>query len=312
MTTTILNYKRRGFTLVELIVAMGITVILLTLLVSVTAVALDGWRISRNKVRAGRQAKAALSQLSNDFESMVVRAGNDFEWLYADTSSDSLGPNDTKSPNAARLIFFSAATDRYNGDIGGNDDNGGNVSAVGYELFYKDPITDAEGTDHDVFVLYRSLVDPKTGPNEGAFYELLGQEDLESEFTRKYGSRVDDAENFVCENIFEMSVVFTIEYTEAGADSTDVKIKRMTIIDTGSPESAQKFRVTGNSIEVDGNDNGAFNRGRIVAVDVSLTVLTDAGIAAIKRVNFRSNEAREKFLRKNSYQYSKTILLPQP
>ena len=69
----------RGFTLVELIVAMGITIIILTLLVSITGVALDGWRVSRNKVRAARQAKAALEQVSKDFESMVVRRGNNYE-----------------------------------------------------------------------------------------------------------------------------------------------------------------------------------------------------------------------------------------
>ena len=59
--TIALTPKRRGFTLAELMVAMGITVLLLTLLVSVTGVALDGWRLSRNKVRASRQAKAALT-----------------------------------------------------------------------------------------------------------------------------------------------------------------------------------------------------------------------------------------------------------
>ena len=83
-----MNDRRKGFTLAELLVAMGITAIILTLLVSVTGVALDGWRISRNKVRASRQAKAALDQLSRDFESMVVRSGNEFEWLFAESEAD--------------------------------------------------------------------------------------------------------------------------------------------------------------------------------------------------------------------------------
>ena len=60
--------RGRGFTLAELLVAMGITAIILTLLVTVTGVALDGWRVSRNKVRSSRQAKAALDQFSRDFE----------------------------------------------------------------------------------------------------------------------------------------------------------------------------------------------------------------------------------------------------
>ena len=79
MTTLFPQMRRaRGFTLAELMVAMAITVILMTLLVSVTAVALDGWRVSRNKVRASRQAKATLEQMRRDFEAMVVRTGTNF------------------------------------------------------------------------------------------------------------------------------------------------------------------------------------------------------------------------------------------
>ena len=109
----------RGFTLAELMVAMAITVILLTLLVSVTGVALDGWRVSRNKVRASRQAKAALEQMSRDFEAMILRTGTNFEWLYTETDQDPPGPRDNESTNAARILMFSAATDRYEGDVEG-------------------------------------------------------------------------------------------------------------------------------------------------------------------------------------------------
>ena len=99
----------RGFTLAELMVAMAITVILLTLLVSVTAVALDGWRISRNKVRASRQAKATLEQMSRDFEAMVVRTGSNFEWLHTETDPDNPGPENNESPNAARILIAAGA-----------------------------------------------------------------------------------------------------------------------------------------------------------------------------------------------------------
>ena len=109
--------RRSGFTLAELLVAMGITAILLTLLVTVTSVALDGWRVSRNRVRAARQARAALDQFSRDFESMVSRQGNNFQWLHVESDPDSVGPASNPSPNASKIIFFTAATDRYNGNI---------------------------------------------------------------------------------------------------------------------------------------------------------------------------------------------------
>lgn len=304
--TIALTPKRRGFTLAELMVAMGITVLLLTLLVSVTGVALDGWRLSRNKVRASRQAKAALDQLSRDFESMVIRTGNTFEWFYAESEKDAPGPSSNESPNAARLIMFTAATDRYDGDIGGAKDEGGDVSAVGYRLYYKDPITNQEGTDYDVFALYRKIVNP-----DESYDNLLAEDDLEGKFQR-YDAGLDDSSNFVCENIFEMSVVFTVEYTEILANSAPVtKIERIPILATTGSSAAEEFRLFGTGIEVDGNDDEPFSRGRIVSVDISLTVLTDNGIATLRRAQFAGTQL-EKFLAKNSYRYSKTILLPQP
>lgn len=298
--------KRRGFTLAELMVAMGITVLLLTLLVSVTGVALDAWRISRNKVRAARQAKAALEQMSRDFESMVVRTGNNFEWFYAESDPNAPGPSSNKSPNAARIIMFTAATDRYNGDIGGTKDEGGDVSTVGYRLFYKDPITNEEETKYDVFALYRKLVNP-----DETYDELLAQDDLESEFGR-YDSEIDESTNFVCENIFELSIVFTVEFTETLSQNERVtKIERIPIISTSGAGSAGEFRIFGTGIEVDGADDEDYARGRVISVDISVTVLTDNGIATLRRAEF-SATALEKFLVKNSYSYSKTILLPQP
>lgn len=304
MTISLIPRPRKGFTLAELMVAMGITVLLLTLLVSVTGVALDAWRISRNKVRAARQAKAALEQISRDFESMVARTGNNFEWFYAESDPNQPGPSNNKSPNAARIFMFTAATDRYDGDIGGRDDAGGDVSAVGYQLFYKDPISNQRETGYDVFALYRKLVNP-----DDTYDDLLAQEDLEAEFD---DSDIDEPANFVCENIFEMSIVFTVEYTEnASGNERVIKIERIPIVSTTGSTAKEEFRFTGNGIIVDGSDREPYARGRITSVDCSITVLTDNGIATLRRANF-AGTALEEFLEKNSYRYSKTILLPQP
>jgi prepilin-type N-terminal cleavage/methylation domain-containing protein len=295
--------RGRGFTLAELLVAMAITVLLLTILVSVTGVALDGWRISRNKVRAARQAKAALEQLSRDFESMVIRPGNDFEWFYAKSESDPPGPNENKSPNAARLVFFTAATDRYNGDVDGGN---GDVSAVAYRLYFKDPITGDSGTDYDVFALYRKLVNP-----DEAFEDFLAQEDLEQEY-QSLENDLEQTENFLCENIFELSVVFLIEYNETTSEGQLVtRLERVPILSTASGDAAEEFRVRGTGIEVDQDDDVDYAKGRIVAVDITVGVLTDNGVATLKNVNFQPEEL-EKFLSKNTHRYSKTILLPQP
>lgn len=306
--TISITLKRKGFTLAELMVAMGITVILLSLLVSVTGVALDGWRVSRNKVRAARQAKAALDQLSKDFESIVIRGGNNYEWFYTESNDDPPGPTTSKSPNAADIIMLTAATDRYNGDIGGNSDFGGDVSAVGYSLFYKDPILGREGTDYDVFALYRKLVNP----NE-TYETLLAENDLQAAFERNYGDTIDESANFVCENIYEMSVIFLIEYTVPQLRSSPLtKIARVPVLATGGGDVAGNFRQLGSTIEVDGSDAEDYSKGRIIGVDLSLTVLTDGGIATLRRSKNLRDKALDRFIQKNSYRYTKTVLVPQP
>ena len=127
--------KAKGFTLLELMVAMSVTVILLGMVTFMTGVSMDGYKGSRDKVVAGRQAKEALDAITKDFEAMVARAdGSDNMWLYAEVEpnlSTALGgPAGKTITNAPRLIFFTGAPDRYDGDIGGTNDNGGDVSAV--------------------------------------------------------------------------------------------------------------------------------------------------------------------------------------
>jgi prepilin-type N-terminal cleavage/methylation domain-containing protein len=301
--------RRSGFTLAELLVAMGITAIILTLLVTVTGVALDGWRVSRNKVRAARQAKAALDQFSRDFESMIVRSGNNFEWLYV-KSDDGLGPSNNPSPNAARLIFFTPATDRYNGDIGGSQDLGGDVSAVSYELFYKNPITgsDAETEENQpVFALYRQIVNP-----DETFEKLLAQEELETQFNSDFQTDQDKTNNFLCENIYEMSVVFLVEYSEDdGTGRLQTIQQRVPVITTGTGDVVNEFALTGSGIEVDGNPADDYGRGRIVAVDISVSVITDAAMSRLRSTGI-AGTAKERLIASNSYNYAKTILLPQP
>ena len=121
--------------MLELMVAMSVTVILLGMVTFMTGVSMDGYKGSRDKVVAGRQAKEALDAITKDFEAMVARAdGSDNMWLYAEVEpnlSTALGgPAGKTITNAPRLIFFTGAPDRYDGDIGGTNDNGGDVSAV--------------------------------------------------------------------------------------------------------------------------------------------------------------------------------------
>ena len=303
---------KRGFTLMELMVAMAITTIIVTVLVSITSIALDTWNRSRSELRAARQAKGMIDTMARDFEALVTRRGNTNEWLSAITEQSPVGSSKLKSTNASKLIFFSAATDRYNGEIAGKDQvmgtgddpAGGDVSCVAYQLDYKDPI-DSSSSGFETFVLSRLLVDPKP-----TFDQLLGvankDKPLAGVFNGAYSAtKVSDSTNFVCENIYQFTVTFHVQVT----DST--KVPPVTNVPVTLGKDTKSLRILGTGIVTDPvSSNLLLPSGRVTAVEISTTVVSDFGVDQLKKRNFDDETAKAKFLAQNSYQYTKLVQLP--
>ncbi|MFD0893948.1 prepilin-type N-terminal cleavage/methylation domain-containing protein [Luteolibacter ambystomatis] len=322
MKTHFRDSIRRGFTLMELMVAMAITTIIVTVLVSITSVSIEAWQKSRSEIRASRQGKAMTDSMAADFQAMVTRKGNSFEWLYADLSKDSDLPGNAKvkSNNAASLIFFSAPTDRYSNVT----DQGGDVSCISYKLDYKDPVSGQASTSYDTFAMYRLLVEP----NE-TFNSLLGQTDLQTAF----GTRtVSDVKNFVCENVYQFTLKFNVEVQKASTSPNTPPTKQIVPVTlTRGPSSsgggggasgttvttAQSVQIFGNTLKVLDSNNTDFKTslvtvdemkaGRIVSVDISLTVLTDVGTNQLRVRTFKDDKEKAQFIAKNSYQFSKLV-----
>jgi prepilin-type N-terminal cleavage/methylation domain-containing protein len=297
--------NKSGFTLMELMVAMAITTIIVTVLVSITSIALDTWNRSRSELRASRQAKSMVDTLARDLESLVTRRGNKNEWLTALTPSTLPGGN-LKSANACELIFFTAATDRYEGQIGTPDDKGGDVSCVAYELGYKNPIT-ANSSDFETFVLNRLLVNP-----DDTFQDLLGQENLDTAFN-SYKSQLDEPKNFVCENIYQFTVTFHVQVAQTSGTTTTLVDVPITVGNSSSGQSSKEFRITGEGNVVTSAITGftadELKSGRLTGVEIGITVLTDFGIDQLRNRSFTSTQQAE-FLAKNSFQYTKLVQLP--
>jgi prepilin-type N-terminal cleavage/methylation domain-containing protein len=298
---------QRGFTLIELMVAMAITTIIVTILISITSISLDTWNRSRSEVRAARQAQAMTEILARDFEAMVVRPGNNFEWLIAE-SADSVGSVSNQSPSSVDLILFTAATDRYDGVIGGDADMGGDISTIGYALRFKDPIGAGGGTsEFPTFVLYRKLVNP-----DDTFRDLLGQQDLKAAFV-PYENDIEDMANFVCENIYQFTVSFHLVdlLKQSGAGPAEMEPGPVSVT---LNQDFSSFKLAGDGIEAN-IPASAFPADvrlgpstRIDAVEISITVLSDNALTAIRGNAVVSDD----FIRKNSYQYSKRIEVPRP
>ena len=296
---------KRGFTLMELMVAMAITTIIVTVLVSITSIALDTWNRSRSELRASRQGKSLVDTMARDFESMVVRRGNKSQWLTAIKNTKTVGSK-IESSNAAELIFFTAATDRYNGQIGGANDKGGDVSCVAYRLAWNNPIN-PNSNDFETFVLNRLLVDP-----DGTFTSLLGKEDLINAFL-PYENQVSDPANFVCENIYQFSVTFHVMVSKVSGTTTSLVDVPVTIGKSTSTSTATSFKVLGSGIDADVTTGDITKEelagGRIAAMEVSVTVITDFGIDQLRNRTFTASQQAD-FLAKNSYQYTKLVQLP--
>ncbi|YCM44737.1 type II secretion system protein [Verrucomicrobiaceae bacterium 227] len=296
--------QAKGFTLAELLVAMSITIVLVTLTVIITGSAIDAWKGARTEIRAAGQAKAMLNALGRDLEALVSRTGTESEWLYASAQDQMIGPDGESSPNAARMYFFTAASDRYDGNAGDLvEDQGGDVSAVGYELAYVDPVFGDDSEQFSTFVLYRKLLDP----DETFKGKLIGTSELEQDFLVQSGT--NELEDFICENVYEFTVIFVIEYKDNNGEIQTVKVPVLS--DPGAKDTVKTFQISGAGLEPNENRNSEYRGGRIVAVELSITVLSDEGIRILRKSPFANDDAKNKFIEKNGFRYTRSVAIPQ-
>lgn len=298
MKTSQAQPRRSGFTILELMVAMTITAIIVGVLVTITGTAIDTWNRSRNELRAARQAEAMINILTKDLESLVVRSDRPQEWLSAILET----PADGGSTNAARMIFFTAATDRYDGQVGiDGQDMGGDISCVAYQLDWKDPVA-AGAQQFETFVLNRHIVNPDL-----TFQNLLGQTDdvntLDAVFAAAYGAQMDQDRNFVCENIFQFTMVFHLDFV----DGTGAVQTQLISVSPGT-DGKTAFRVKHNEI-VTVPEQVDLANGVLTAVEVSLTVLTDSAIAQLRANNNLATNSD--WVSANSYNFTRLVQVPR-
>lgn len=285
----------KGFTLIELLVSMTITLLIVGGLVSVTSTALTTFRQSTNDLRGYRQAKTALDQIALDLESLVIRNGNDFEWLNASAERSTAGG---VTGYYSELIFLSAVTDRYNGVV---TTNPGDVSAVQYGIKYINPISNSATGGNNTFVLYRELTDP-----DDAFNTHLAQQTLPSAPINDLAAPA----NFLCENIREFTIAFNILHTNDDGDEIITKVPVLNTNDDGY--KVNDFSLTGNAIATSPDlttepDLENITSGRIVSIDINLQVISDAVVGLSDSAVTDIDEKIEQEVRR----YTKTIRIPQ-
>ncbi len=318
---------RRGFTLIELMTAMAITGMLVVVIMQLTNQSIDLWRAVSEDVSTSSRSRAALQTLSRDFESFQMRGyDNKYQWLFAkaDESMDNV-PKGLQIPRSAQCVFFACAPDRnpsvssstslrknYREARAHNRDTQGDVNAIGYRLMFRDQILNMPGVDgndkgvYPLFSLYRQVVPPRQ-----TFEQLLGKDNLESAYVR---FEQDDEKNFLCENILELNITFTIRYAASKADAEEGRVDYdvVSVPIVASHRRTNKVAVYGDRIVAGGT---TYENARIESAMISITVLTEEGAAMVEQVRQGRRRAPRKiadFFAKYTRSYSRLVSLPQP
>ncbi len=320
--------SKRGFTLIELIVAMAITSGLVLVIMQLTNQGISLWTKVQEDVSTSTSGRVALQIMGHDLESFQMRGGNTSEWLFAKTEQERRGgnvPQGLKIPRSVQFVFFSCAPDRnpavssstslrsnYRSARADNMETQGDVNAVAYRLMYRDQVLNVDANDSErgvfpIFALYRQVIPPRT-----SFNELMGRDSLEAAYVPFEEKEV---ENFLCENIIEFSLIFNIEYADSDADARSGRVNYATVsvpVVSSTATSSNKFiNVYGNRIVAGTRE---FKNARIVSASMSITVLTEEGVALVEQIRQRRRRAPrpEAFFRSYTRSFTSSVLLPQP
>ena len=93
-----------------------------------------------------------------------------------------------------------------------------------------------------------------------------------------------------------------------------VKTERVSVMNQGGGKSTEEFAITGKGLRIGTTmeDTNPLTHGRVVAVDLAITVISDFGLQQIANRKNITEEQLEDLMLKASYHYSKSVLVPQP
>lgn len=256
--------RKRGFTLIELMVATAIMTLLVLAVMGVTSHVLSTWSSASGRLGANAEARSALQYLGDDLETLVVRPKRQV-WLEVDYDNVDVGGKTTRFPN---ISLVTATEHRLRSDT-----DYGNICAVNYQLAFRHPLVDgAELLPAPVAGLYRKVMSPSN-----TFSQVLtpqvpqgGGEPVDLASLKSIvedGDEVVSFANFLNSNIVDLTVEFFAE--NIGTSSATVPVLP---IPANTPFIyADKIY---NPVTKQPLNN---DFGRLVYADIRMTVLSDEG-----------------------------------
>lgn len=282
--------------------------------------------------RPGNSFEWMLVQRDSDLVSRVnktkasTKKGRSSALNESRVSLMTMGPEGAKITNASHLIFFTSATDRSpakSSEDMRKDRTIGDVNCVGYKLIYRDQILNQDATEESegfpVYSLYRNLISA-----EDTVQDMLGQNELWTAYAR-YRQDETTPSNFLVENIVEMTLLFEVDYQKktgnTGAnksvkDASQRESVLVPVMTTGGNRlgSCTQLEVFGNRLDIVGSSANIddLKSGRVTAVTISMTVVTDEGMMVVDQVRQKTRPAPkpEDFFERYTRSFTQRIQLP--
>lgn len=314
--------KRRGFTLVELMVA---TTIMIILIMFVTNIAVSMLRAYDNTIAAltsNADARSVLDPLESDLTSAMTFDDSHywFEIRY-DAENNELG--NLEETDAPQIMLFSQTSDRVRRSRNGGTakELPGEFCAVRYSLVQKSPFgSTVDAPENLSYIVYRAVLNSKdtldlavphvvgaTGSRQcpSAFWESAGQITDPSD-ERKYAPKdwAKELQNFLVDGVANISLVFW--YDDFSDGKRKIAVVNNPYIVSKLRENYPEYTITtfqkslcagSGKIVFDDNFSGA-KSGALRSADVSVTVFGEAGKSALTGLQLQSNSGKideEKF-----------------
>lgn len=305
---------------------MAITAILVVIIMQLTNQSISLWKSVRQDTSTSAAARMALQTICRDLESIQIRPNaKNYQWMYAEVDA-AMPRMPVPIPKSARCIFYACAPDRnppvsytsslrdrYRSLLATDSDTQGDVSTLSYRLKFRDHILNLPSRRGDtesfpLFSLYRCVVSPRD-----TYERMLGSDDMESRYSQFVPQ---EDKSFLCENIVELNLTLNVEYADTAAgssDNPDANYTTMTvpILSTSAKSGKKTFRLYSDYAVTEG---GQLQNARVVSAEVSITVLTEEGVALVEQVRLGQRRAPklESFFSKYTKSYSRSVSLPLP
>lgn len=273
-------WASRGFTIVEMLVSVAISVIMVVLLASVVSQAMLTARKSSNELQALNAASAAMDLIATDIDSLAVTR-RPFEYLQALPEPAAI--NGIK-PIRLMLLASSAEEAAVSSTSSGVSSypNSGLTSAICYQILYQDPLSATAGSTK-VFGLYRTVLSSTTTFNNVP--ALLGGTNEYAAYWQgnpPANNPPNVLVDFVAENVVDLEVGIYASPMASGTNAPGAPVLLNAPSSAGS--AYQQIQLTGTGSMVNG---GAGSLPALVSpytfygpasyAEVSITVLEDAG-----------------------------------